>query len=125
VSAGTVVNAVAHSAERLEAIDSGIKSLLKQSNILHCDESGANISGDKYWLHVASNEKLTYYAIHKKRGSEATEDIGILPDYRGTLIHDHWRSYFKYTQSKHALCNAHILRELKYIHEVQGLSWGQ
>jgi len=123
ISAGTVVNAVTESATRLENIESHINGLLQKSEILNCDETGSNISGEKFWLHVSSNEKLTHYGIHKKRGSEAMDDIGILPNYTGVMVHDHWRSYFKYQKASHALCNVHILRELKFIYEYEGLKW--
>lgn len=41
--------------------------------------------------------------------------IGILPHFRGTLIHDHWKPYYTYQQCEHALCNAHHLRELQWV----------
>lgn len=123
VSAGTIFNAVNESANRVINIDNQIKGLLTEGDLLNADETGMNISGDKHWLHIASNEQVTHYAAHKRRGYLAMDDIGILPRYKGTLIHDHWGSYFKYPDAKHGLCNAHHLRELKFLHEVQGFNW--
>jgi transposase len=125
VSAGTVYNAVTENGVKLQNIDQKMGQLLVKSPILHGDESGINIGNDKHWLHVASNEKVTHYSVHKSRGFEAMEEIGIFKRYQGIMIHDHWRSYFRYTEAKHALCNAHHLRELKYINEVQGLKWAK
>ncbi|MDB6095928.1 MAG: Transposase [Francisellaceae bacterium] len=123
VSAGTVLNAVNESANSIITIDNKLKELLSQGNLLNADETGMNIAGDKYWLHIASNAHFTHYALHKRRGCLAMDDIGILAQYQGTLVHDHWSSYFKYPDAKHGLCNAHHLRELKFLYEVQGFNW--
>lgn len=48
---------------------------------------------------------------------------GILPEFRGTAIHDHWKSYYNYDQCAHGECNAHHLRHLQYLHENLGIEW--
>ena len=77
------------------------------------DETGININGKRIWLHTACNAKWTYFYPHKKRGSEAMDEIEILPKFKGVLCHDHWKAYYKYACS-HSLCNAHHLRELEW-----------
>ncbi len=67
-------------------------------------------AGKLAWAHVASTARLTHYAIHAKRGHQATDAIGILPTYRGVSVHDGLRSYGTYTQCRHALCNIHPSR---------------
>lgn len=123
ISTGTLVNAINANADKLKTIENNIKSLLTGGELLHVDESGLNISGDKHWLHVASNKQLTHYGVHKQRGFRAMENIKVLPDFQGTMVHDTWKSYLKYTKPNHALCNVHYLCELKYVHEVQELKW--
>jgi transposase len=63
------------------------------------------------------------FGIHGKRGHEGIEALGILKSYTGVCVHDRWASYDRYTQCIHALCNAHLLRDLKFLHEEQNRKW--
>lgn len=101
------------------------KSALKQADTLHADETGININGKKQWLHNASNQKWTWLEFHQKRGAEAMQTIGILPDFRGVLNHDHWSSYYTFMDCLHALCHAHHLRELTAVVENDKQAWAQ
>jgi len=125
ISEGTLVNAVNALSHRLETVEGEIKNLLMKAKVAHADETGANINGNKQWLHTVGTTELTHYALHKKRGRIATEDIGILPEFEGTLIHDHWKSYFTYENIRHGLCNAHHLRELRFIYEHHNIKWAK
>jgi transposase len=87
------------------------------------DESGLRVRGTLHWLHVASTERLTSYEVHAKRGHEAMEAAGILGPFRGTVVHDHWKPYFTYDECAHALCNAHHLRELRFIATQYHQAW--
>jgi len=78
ISPGTVVNAVGALANRLNKLDVQIKTLLINGTLAHCDETSMSINGTKHWLHTVGNEKIAHYALHKRRGKEATQDIGIL-----------------------------------------------
>jgi len=76
-----------------------------------------------HWLHVASNEALTYYFLHESRGRIAIDEMGILPNFQGYAMHDHCVSYYTYLECTHLLCNAHHLRELIYAAEQYEQVW--
>ena len=102
-----------------------IKQQLIGSRVLNNDETGMRVAGKLHWLHVAGTSKLTYYGIHEKRGAEAMDDIGILPLFSGTSVHDHWKPYLTYGNCRHSLCNTHHLRELVFIVEQYGQAWAK
>jgi transposase len=78
--------------------------------VLHSDETGVRQAGRLAWAHVASTARLTHYAIHPQRGSDATAAIGSLPRCSGVSVHDGWAAYRAHTQCRHALCNLHHSR---------------
>lgn len=101
-----------------------IKQSLTKSKVMHNDETGVRCEGKTQWVHSASNNEFTHFAIHKKRGSEAMDKIDILPQFKGTSVHDRWASYDKYNCT-HALCNSHLLRDLKFVYEEMNRSWAK
>jgi transposase len=123
VSTGTVVNIVDRSAENSDSTLKYIAESLKKSKILHVDETGVRTEGENYWLHTASNAEFTYNTVSRERGRKGTDANGILKDFRGTAIHDSLRQYFGYVDCLHALCGAHLLRELTAVIENEGLQW--
>jgi len=83
------------------------------------------VQGKLAWLHSASTEQATCYAIHPKRGSAAMDAIGILPEREGWSIHDAWSPYCNYLDAKHGLCNAHLVRELVFLMEHHAQAWAK
>jgi len=96
VSEATVLKASEDLSELIEPSTEAVKAMLRASAVLHVDESGLRVKGKLHWLHVASTDRLTHYEVHAKRGKEAMDDTGILGDFRGTAVHDHWTPYFTY-----------------------------
>jgi transposase len=124
LSEGTLVNWLAEAARTLEPTMLHLKRVLGWSRMAHVDETGARIKGVLHWFHVTATPWLTFYAWHHKRGQEAMNMIGILPDYRGRLIHDRWMSYDGYS-CEHSLCGAHLLRDCLRIAEHDKQPWAQ
>ncbi len=122
VSEGTLTTLVQEAADRLAPVEEAIAGALRAGVLLHNDETGLSIEGTRWWLHSASTARLTHYGVHPKRGAEATDALGILPGFAGTSIHDGWAPYRQYP-CRHALCNAHHLRELIWIEEQDGQAW--
>lgn len=126
LSEGTIANFNMSCYEVLEPIEENIKhSIIEHSGAAHFDETGIYIDKKRQWLHVASTEKYTYYEAHEKRGQKAMDQIGILSNFSGTAVHDGFKSYNKYSNCSHALCNAHILRELNGISELEKQAWAE
>jgi len=110
--------------ERMVAdVVAAIKQAVIAAAILHVDETGLSLSGKTAWLHVASTDRLTWYATHQKRGREALDARGVLPAARGRVVHDGRWAYWHYEQCDHALGNAHHLRELTFVEEHLNQAW--
>jgi transposase len=123
VSPGSLQNFVEVAAVKVEPATEAIKEAVIEAEVGHADETGFHINGQRHWLHTVSTEKLTYYEPHTNRGKKATDEIGILTQFTGTLLHDAWSAYFQYQRLLHALCNAHHLRNLTAIVENDQQQW--
>ena len=117
LSTGTIKNIVSRCAEKVKPALELIRQKLSKSPLVHCDETGTNIDGKLHWVHNVSNGSYTYMTVSKKRGYEGIKSAGILPDYRGIIVHDCWTSYWKFNDVTHSVCCAHLLRELNGIAE--------
>lgn len=83
----------------------------------NCDETGTRTDGKTCWVHVASDQDYTYLTINQKRGQTGMDAADVLPHARGIIAHDCWGSYWKYQDVTHAICCAHLLRELNGVIE--------
>lgn len=122
ISVGTLVGNSNHCKEQLSGFVEALKDHLKNAPLIHSDETGFYYEGKRKWLHTATTQDCTYYYAHDKRGKTAMDDMGILPGYAGTVMHDYWKSYLDY-DCTHALCNVHHLRDLTFCHEQEQSQW--
>jgi len=119
---GTVIRSCKLVASAVEPSLEAIKELLINENGIGADETGCRTDSARPWVHVACTAMLTHLCVHPGRGFEAMKDIGILENFKGVLMHDRLAAYFKFC-CKHALCNAHLLRELLGLHECYDQDW--
>ena len=123
-------------AVRCQVMVSGYRSALYEERLagwrrvelqvmMHVDETSLRVDRKNHWIHVYSAGTLTVKCLHPKRGCEAIEAIGILPRYGGVAVHDCWASYLSYAHCDHALCGAHLLRELAFIVDAHGYAWAK
>jgi len=124
VSQGTLARIRTAAAKSVEPSVKVVGELLKLAKVAGFDETGMRNMGKRDWLHVACTLLATYYSPHEKRGRIAMDEIGILPEFSGTAVHDHWKSYYGY-DCAHAECGAHLLRELKFLEEELKLDWAR
>src|SRR3954447_2690399 len=118
VAAATIARMSRTYAERLQAFGEAARDLVAGALVKHMDETGFRIGGKTQWLHVASTTLLTFYRVCAKRGS-------LLAKVAGIVVHDHWKPYYTMQGVLHALCNAHHLRELKALIEIEKEEWAR
>src|SRR5712671_7815396 len=116
VAAATIARMSRTCAERVGNFIETVRDLVAGAPVKHMDETGFRIGGKTQWLHVASTAFLTFYRVCAKRGSLLANVIGI-------VVHDHWKPYYTMQGVLHALCNAHHLRELKALVEIEKEDW--
>ena len=117
ISAATLAGMTRQAADLWRDCSERLRDLLVGADgAKHLDETGFRIGGRGQWLHVLCTPWLTFFRTSERRGS-------LLDGFRGCLVHDHWKPYFKVPDVLHALCNAHHLRELQALAELDGEAW--
>jgi transposase len=124
VSPATLLAWVQEAGELLQPSVNLIAEALVQAPVAHADESGLRVTGMLYWLHTVASDTYTWYGVHARRGMEAIAAQGILPKRIAVLVHDCWKPYWQ-LDCVHALCNAHLLRELTFLLETTDQAWNQ
>jgi len=120
----TIMAACQEMEGQVRPVNTAVKEHLIETDApVHCDETGLRVAGKLYWTHVASTEQATCLEVHPKRGQQALDAIGILPQRQGKVVHDGYKSYIQYPDVEHVLCNAHHLRELVFVDEQYEQEW--
>jgi transposase len=105
-------------ANRLQSFVEAVRQEVCRAKVKHLDETGFRLASRMQWLHIASTALLTFYRICADRGSVLASVVGI-------VVHDHWKPYYTMKDVLHALCNAHHLRELKALIELDHEDWAR
>jgi len=112
VSTGWLCAVQQEAAGKLVSFIATLKDRLAGAPVVHADETGTRVGLKKHWVHTLSTNLLTLLVVHPRRGVEALEDIGVLGDYTGTVVHDGWAPYEVFDGATHAQCGAHLVRHL-------------
>lgn len=123
ISETTMLSYVMRLHQALESWEQSAKETLLKQPSMYTDETSLRVDKKNYWIHVYASGDITLKCLHRRRGSEAMEDINLIPRYGGTIIHDCWASYFSYEHCSHGLCGSHILRELTFVIESNHYHW--
>jgi len=113
VSTGWLCQIQLEAAGKLYPFITGLKDLLGVAPVVHADETGTRVLTTKHWMHTLTTNLLTLIACHPKRGVEAFRDIGVIPAYRGTIVHDGYSPYEVFDEITHAQCGIHLIRHLQ------------
>jgi transposase len=125
ISAGTVSGFGARAAAGLGGFVTRVTDLLRAAPVVGFDETSMRVAGANWWVHTACTPDLTLLTVHTARGCEGADAAGVLPEFEGVAVHDAWAPYDTYTDATHALCGAHVLRELQAVTDtaVTGGQW--
>lgn len=104
-------------AAELAPVVAHIAALIAKAPVRNLDETGFRVGSKTQWLHSASTAALTHYRVSEKRGALWKTLQG------GIIVHDHFKPYFTLQEVGHALCNAHHLRELKALIDIEKEPW--
>ena len=128
-SPGALAAAARKTAGFLAPALAAITRHLIAAEVAHFDETGFRTAGKLAWVHSASQGKFALFTVHAKRGKDGMKAAGVLPHFRGIAVHDAWAPYDTFEDvAGHALCGAHVLRELVAVTETgTGLdrAWAQ
>jgi transposase len=116
LATATIATMVGNKARDLASFAETIGEHARQAPVKHADETGYRVAGKGQWLHVLATCLVTFYKVAQRRGD-------IITGLTGIVVHDHWKSYFTLPGVLHALCNAHHLRELKALIEIEKEGW--
>jgi transposase len=115
ISAGAVSGFGTKAAAGLGGFITRVTDLLRAAPVAGFDETSMRVAGGNWWVHTACTPELTLLTVHERRGAEGADAAGVLPHFEGVAVHDAWAPYDTYEQATHALCGAHVLRELQAV----------
>ena len=114
LSEGTLAGLSVDAAQRLAPFMTELAALIRSSAVVCADETSCKTGRSTSWVHTASTSELTLLAHHARRGIDAIIAIGVLPGYRGVIMHDGLATYDReeLAEATHAQCAAHLARHL-------------
>jgi transposase len=115
VSTGFLDRLYSEGAAGLEAFLAAVTEQLRVADVVHVDETSDRLGKKSVWYHVACTELLTLLHADVTRGYDGIERTGLFPGFSGVVVHDRLDWYFSYGNATHAVCGAHLVRNLKSV----------
>jgi transposase len=109
---GASVQIVRRAARRLEPADQEIRQEIRSASCITPDETGWRVGGRPAWLHAWVSQHAIGYALDPYRKADVLERL-IGRDWSGTLVHDGFASYDRFTAATHQQCGGHVLRRVR------------
>jgi hypothetical protein len=125
ISEATMLAYIMRLHDALEEWELAAKETVLSQPAMHVDETSLRVDKTNHWIHVYSSGDTTLKFLHRNRGKKAIEMIGIIPRYKGVIVHDCWAPYLSYSHCSHALCGSHLLRELTFVIESNEYRWAK
>ena len=118
ISAATVAGLIAKVAKRMQPFTDAVRDALCGPRVVvkHLDETGLRVQGRNRWQHVICSPAMSHFRMGAGRGD-------VLSGVSGIAVHDNWASYGRMDGVVHALCNAHHLRELQALVDIEKEPW--
>ena len=123
VSQAAMLRWIARLGDSLGGWEKAAVEALRSGGVLYADETSMRVLKRNFWIWTYGFRDVVLHFIDPSRGLSAVMAAGVLPGYTGVVVHDFWSVYFKVPGVGHALCLAHLLRELKFVEESVGHRW--
>jgi len=112
VARATSVRSLARTAARCQPAYDTVQAEVRASPQVTADETGWRVAGHTAWLHVFVGATATCYVVAPTRDHQPlTQVVGAA--WSGTLVHDGWAVYDRWTQARHQQCLAHLVRRCR------------
>lgn len=100
-----------------------VLELLKNGTIIGSDETGMRINKTNSYVWIFQNPICSYFTSAKNRAYQTISDT-IGDEFKGFWVSDRYGSQLK-IKADHQICLAHLIRDCKYIEEVEDSEWAK
>jgi transposase len=105
----TSVRSIERTGRRSQGAYEQLRQDIRGSPQVVPDETGWRVGGRNAWLHAFVGQRETCYVIDPRRSGAPAEQL-LGKDWSGTLVHDGWSVYDRFTRAAHQQCLQHLQR---------------
>ncbi len=118
IATATLSRLIAKMAHKMRSFSDSVREALCGPKVVvkHLDETGLRVGGRTRWQHVICSPTMSHFRMGSGRGD-------LLSGVSGIVVHDNWASYGRMEGVEHVLCNAHHLRELQALVDIEKEDW--